>query len=157
MSAETGNDFEVDLVPDIAILQAAGYHVLAHDLRNFGLSGAANGGQRSQSAPKRLCTPEASTTPAGSPTVENAAGGDDPRPRHKRRRRRERESDGSMNPHEQCGERDEKSQEGGNARHRPLSSSIAAGAPSRECVNAANTAVMIGSGTRSPAKWPESP
>ncbi|MFJ5919098.1 alpha/beta hydrolase family protein [Streptomyces ardesiacus] len=41
---ETGNDFEVDLVPDIALLHAAGYHVLAYDLRNFGLSGAANGG-----------------------------------------------------------------------------------------------------------------
>jgi pimeloyl-ACP methyl ester carboxylesterase len=44
MSADTGNDFEVNLVPDIAILHAAGYHVLAYDLRNFGLSGAANGG-----------------------------------------------------------------------------------------------------------------
>lgn len=44
MNAGTGNDFEVNLVPDIAILHAAGYHVLAYDLRNFGLSGAANGG-----------------------------------------------------------------------------------------------------------------
>jgi pimeloyl-ACP methyl ester carboxylesterase len=44
MSADTGNDFEVDFVPDIAILHAAGYHVLAYDLRNFGLSAAANGG-----------------------------------------------------------------------------------------------------------------
>jgi uncharacterized protein len=44
MTAETGNDVEVDLVPDIAVLHAAGYHVLAYDLRNFGLSGAANGG-----------------------------------------------------------------------------------------------------------------
>lgn len=44
IGADTGNDFEVDLVPDIAILHAAGYHVLAYDLRNFGLSGAANGG-----------------------------------------------------------------------------------------------------------------
>ncbi|WP_328609883.1 hypothetical protein OG943_12370 [Amycolatopsis sp. NBC_00345] len=43
-NAETGNDIEVDLVPDLAILHAAGYHVLAYDLRNFGLSGAANGG-----------------------------------------------------------------------------------------------------------------
>ncbi|WP_329256008.1 hypothetical protein OG417_15580 [Actinoallomurus sp. NBC_01490] len=42
--AATGNDVEVDFVPDIAILHAAGYHVLAYDLRNFGLSGAANGG-----------------------------------------------------------------------------------------------------------------
>jgi pimeloyl-ACP methyl ester carboxylesterase len=44
INGETGNDIEVDLVPDIAILHAAGYHVLAYDLRNFGLSGAANGG-----------------------------------------------------------------------------------------------------------------
>lgn len=44
MNAATGNDLEVDLVPDIAILHAAGYHVLAYDLRNFGLSAAANGG-----------------------------------------------------------------------------------------------------------------
>ena len=44
MNADTGNDFEVNLVPDIAILHEAGYHVLAYDLRNFGLSGAANGG-----------------------------------------------------------------------------------------------------------------
>jgi pimeloyl-ACP methyl ester carboxylesterase len=44
MNADTGNDFEVNLVPDIAILHDAGYHVLAYDLRNFGLSGAANGG-----------------------------------------------------------------------------------------------------------------
>ncbi len=42
--ADTGNDFDVDLVPDIAVLHTAGYHVLAYDLRNFGLSGAANGG-----------------------------------------------------------------------------------------------------------------
>lgn len=41
---ETGNDFRVDLVPDIRILHDACYHVLAYDLRNFGLSGAANGG-----------------------------------------------------------------------------------------------------------------
>lgn len=44
MNADTGNDFEVNLVPDIAILHAAGYHVLAYNLRNFGLSGAASGG-----------------------------------------------------------------------------------------------------------------
>ncbi len=42
--AATGNDFEVDLVPDYKILHDAGYHVLAYDLRNFGHSGAANGG-----------------------------------------------------------------------------------------------------------------
>ncbi|MFD7918707.1 alpha/beta hydrolase family protein [Streptomyces sp. NPDC059740] len=44
VNGETGNDVEVDLVPDIALLHAAGYHVLAYDLRNFGLSGGANGG-----------------------------------------------------------------------------------------------------------------
>lgn len=42
--AATGNDIEVDLIPDIAILHDAGYHVLAYDLRNFGHSAAANGG-----------------------------------------------------------------------------------------------------------------
>jgi pimeloyl-ACP methyl ester carboxylesterase len=42
--AETGNDFEVDFTPDIAILHAAGHHVLAYDLRNFGHSATANGG-----------------------------------------------------------------------------------------------------------------
>jgi uncharacterized protein len=40
----SGNDFEVNLVPDYKILHDAGYNVLAYDLRNFGLSGAANGG-----------------------------------------------------------------------------------------------------------------
>ncbi|UED84051.1 alpha/beta hydrolase [Streptomyces profundus] len=42
--APSGNGFEVDFVPDYAILHRAGYHVLAYDLRNHGLSGAANGG-----------------------------------------------------------------------------------------------------------------
>ena len=42
--APSGNDFEVNLVPDCKILHDAGYHVLAYDLRNFGHSGAANGG-----------------------------------------------------------------------------------------------------------------
>ncbi|MET8757786.1 hypothetical protein [Lentzea sp. NPDC004782] len=42
--AATGNDVEVDLVPDIAVLHDAGYHVLAYDLRNFGHSGTADGG-----------------------------------------------------------------------------------------------------------------
>ena len=41
--APSGNDFEVNLVPDYKILHDAGYNVLAYDLRNFGLSG---GGQR---------------------------------------------------------------------------------------------------------------
>ena len=40
----SGNDFEVNLVPDYKILHDAGYNVLAYDLRNFGHSGAANGG-----------------------------------------------------------------------------------------------------------------
>ncbi|NAZ88108.1 alpha/beta hydrolase family protein [Kineococcus indalonis] len=40
----TGNDIEVDFVPDYQILHDAGYNVLAYDLRNFGHSGQANGG-----------------------------------------------------------------------------------------------------------------
>jgi hypothetical protein len=40
----SGNDFEVNFVPDYKILHDAGYNVLAYDLRNFGHSGAANGG-----------------------------------------------------------------------------------------------------------------
>jgi hypothetical protein len=42
--ASSGNDFEVNLIPDYKILHDAGYNVLAYDLRNLGLSGAANGG-----------------------------------------------------------------------------------------------------------------
>jgi pimeloyl-ACP methyl ester carboxylesterase len=42
--AASGNGFEVDLVPDYRILHDAGYNVLAYDLRNHGLSSAANGG-----------------------------------------------------------------------------------------------------------------
>jgi hypothetical protein len=42
--ASSGNDIEVNLIPDYKILHDAGYNVLAYDLRNFGLSGAANGG-----------------------------------------------------------------------------------------------------------------
>jgi pimeloyl-ACP methyl ester carboxylesterase len=42
--APSGNDVEVNLVPDYKILHDAGYSVLAYDLRNFGHSGAANGG-----------------------------------------------------------------------------------------------------------------
>jgi hypothetical protein len=42
--APSGNGFEVDLVPDYRILHHAGYNVLAYDLRNHGLSSAANGG-----------------------------------------------------------------------------------------------------------------
>ncbi len=42
--AASGNGFEVDFTPDYRILHEAGYHVLAYDLRNHGLSGAAHGG-----------------------------------------------------------------------------------------------------------------
>jgi len=42
--ASSGNAVEVDFVPDYRILHDAGYNVLAYDLRNHGLSGAANGG-----------------------------------------------------------------------------------------------------------------
>ena len=42
--APSGNGFEVDFVPDYKILHDAGYNVLAYDLRNHGLSSAANGG-----------------------------------------------------------------------------------------------------------------
>jgi pimeloyl-ACP methyl ester carboxylesterase len=42
--ASSGNGFEVDLVPDYKILHDAGYNVLTYDLRNHGLSSAANGG-----------------------------------------------------------------------------------------------------------------
>ncbi|MEU6720455.1 hypothetical protein ABZ897_54150 [Nonomuraea sp. NPDC046802] len=42
--SSSGNGIEVNLVPDYKILHDAGYHVLAYDLRNYGLSGAANGG-----------------------------------------------------------------------------------------------------------------
>jgi hypothetical protein len=34
----------VNFIPDCRILHNAGYNILAYDLRNFGLSGAANGG-----------------------------------------------------------------------------------------------------------------
>ncbi len=40
----SGNAFEVNFIADYKILHDAGYNVLAYDLRNFGLSGAANGG-----------------------------------------------------------------------------------------------------------------
>lgn len=42
--AASGNGFEVNFVPDYKILHDAGYNVLAYDLRNHGLSSAANGG-----------------------------------------------------------------------------------------------------------------
>jgi hypothetical protein len=39
-----GNDFEVNFMPDYKHLYEAGYNVLCYDMRNFGHSGAANGG-----------------------------------------------------------------------------------------------------------------
>jgi hypothetical protein len=39
-----GNDIEVSFIPNYRILHDAGYNVLTFDFRNFGLSGAANGG-----------------------------------------------------------------------------------------------------------------
>src|SRR5580658_7539219 len=42
--AQSGNDIEVNLIADYKILHDAGYNVLAYDLRNSGLSSAANGG-----------------------------------------------------------------------------------------------------------------
>jgi hypothetical protein len=40
----SGNDWEIDFVPDYKILHDAGHHVLTYDLRNHGYSSAANGG-----------------------------------------------------------------------------------------------------------------
>jgi hypothetical protein len=40
----SGNDIEVNFIPDFKILNSAGYNVLAYDLRNHGLSAAGNGG-----------------------------------------------------------------------------------------------------------------
>ena len=39
-----GNDFEISFIPDYKILHDHGYNVLAYDFRNYGHSGAANGG-----------------------------------------------------------------------------------------------------------------
>lgn len=44
MYAFAGNDFEVNFLPDYRILHDAGFNVLTYDLRNFGHSGAGNGG-----------------------------------------------------------------------------------------------------------------
>lgn len=40
----TGNDYEINFIPDLKILHDAGYNILTYDLRNSGNSGAANGG-----------------------------------------------------------------------------------------------------------------
>lgn len=42
--AASGNNFEVNFMPDYKHLHDAGYNVLAYDLRNFGQSGAGGGG-----------------------------------------------------------------------------------------------------------------
>ena len=42
--AASGNNFEVNFMPDYKHLHDAGYNVLAYDLRNFGQSGAGSGG-----------------------------------------------------------------------------------------------------------------
>ena len=47
MGAIGGNDFEVDYVSDYKILHEAGFNVLTYDERNYGMSGAANGGLNS--------------------------------------------------------------------------------------------------------------
>lgn len=44
IGAAGGNDFEVNFMRDYKHLHDAGYHVLCYDMRNFGHSGAANGG-----------------------------------------------------------------------------------------------------------------
>jgi pimeloyl-ACP methyl ester carboxylesterase len=44
IGAAGGNDFEVNFMPDYKHLHEAGYNVLCYDMRNFGQSGAANGG-----------------------------------------------------------------------------------------------------------------
>jgi pimeloyl-ACP methyl ester carboxylesterase len=44
MFSASGNDFEVNFIPDYKILHNAGYNVLTYDLRNHGHSSAGNGG-----------------------------------------------------------------------------------------------------------------
>ncbi|MTD52407.1 hypothetical protein [Amycolatopsis pithecellobii] len=40
----SGNNIEVNFMPDYRHLHEAGYHILAYDLRNFGQSAAGSGG-----------------------------------------------------------------------------------------------------------------
>ena len=44
MFASSGNNVDVDFILDYRILHDAGYNILTYDLRNFGQSGAGNGG-----------------------------------------------------------------------------------------------------------------
>jgi uncharacterized protein len=71
--AASGNGFEVDLVPDYAILHEAGYNVLAYDLRNSGLSGAANGGVASSGIFEARDVVGALTYARGRPDTEDMA------------------------------------------------------------------------------------
>ncbi|KAF4458262.1 gibberellin biosynthesis-related [Fusarium albosuccineum] len=43
LTAPTGNNIDVNFIPDYKILHNAGYNILTHDFRNYGLSGRANG------------------------------------------------------------------------------------------------------------------
>lgn len=43
LTAPSGNNIDVNFIPDYKILHDAGYNILTHDFRNYGLSGRANG------------------------------------------------------------------------------------------------------------------
>ncbi|KAM5342088.1 hypothetical protein ACJ41O_015119 [Fusarium nematophilum] len=43
LTAPAGNNIDVNFIPDYKILHDAGYNILTHDFRNYGLSGRANG------------------------------------------------------------------------------------------------------------------
>lgn len=43
LTADSGNNIDVNFIPDYKILHDAGYNILTHDFRNYGLSGRANG------------------------------------------------------------------------------------------------------------------
>uniref|UniRef100_A0A0B7KDE4 Serine aminopeptidase S33 domain-containing protein n=2 Tax=Bionectria ochroleuca TaxID=29856 RepID=A0A0B7KDE4_BIOOC len=43
LAAPSGNNIDVNFIPDYKILHDAGYNILTHDFRNYGLSGRANG------------------------------------------------------------------------------------------------------------------
>src|SRR6478735_3632662 len=42
LTAPLGNNFDVNFIPDYKILHDAGYNVLTHDFRNYGMSGRGN-------------------------------------------------------------------------------------------------------------------